>query len=575
MKQRSNKFNTGYIGLRRFDTNNTGILGVNRDYLQRGPTPYWSRPSDWLPMPEMIEGNDAVAALYGIYPGGSGATGVTASGNFVAFTLVGTTYVVDWGNGVTTRHTSGTTAQYIYYYEGISSGTLTTEGFRQVLAQAYPETTGRTFSQMFFGRRYAQAGVTLNSNYCSNMKSLKICSATTTTLDLTTPAFPIGSLVEFEYVGESGLTTGLAMFSQNFRCLKEVKGEKWTSKILNFQLMFAGCINLEKIFELNTSSGTNFTQTFQNCGKLRTVPLFNLSKATTVTSMFSGCLSLENIPSFDISRATNLGGMLAGCVRLQRAPFFNTSSATSMSGMFNGCASLQTIPLYNTSNVTNFNAMFQSCTTLYTIPLIDTSRGTDFSSMFQSCSNLEYIPNLDLRRGTNFSSMFNACTSLVSIPIINGQSGTNFNSMFFQCAALQYVPGITATLGTNFSLMFSGCSNLQTVNRLNTPSGTNFASMFNNCNAINVVPNMDVSLATTPASVAMFGFLPSLKVAALTGVTATISYSGSNLSSAALNDIFYGLGTGGTGKTITITNNWGASGCDKTIATGKGWSVTG
>lgn len=33
----------------------------------------WTRPSDWLAMPSMTEGDQKVAALYAIYPGGSGA----------------------------------------------------------------------------------------------------------------------------------------------------------------------------------------------------------------------------------------------------------------------------------------------------------------------------------------------------------------------------------------------------------------------------------------------------------------------------------------------------------------------
>ena len=47
-----------------------------------------------------------------------------------------------------------------------------------------------------------------------------------------------------------------------------------------------------------------------------------------------------------------------------------------------------------------------------------------------------------------------------------------------------------------------------------------------------------------------------------------------SLSASALNEIYTNLPTK-TGQSLTVTGNWGTSGDDPTIATAKGWTVTG
>jgi len=54
----------------------------------------------------------------------------------------------------------------------------------------------------------------------------------------------------------------------------------------------------------------------------------------------------------------------------------------------------------------------------------------------------------------------------------------------------------------------------------------------------------------------------------------SIDYTNCNLSPTALNEIYTNLGTA-TAQTITVTGNWGTTSDDPTIATAKGWTVTG
>jgi hypothetical protein len=56
------------------------------------------------------------------------------------------------------------------------------------------------------------------------------------------------------------------------------------------------------------------------------------------------------------------------------------------------------------------------------------------------------------------------------------------------------------------------------------------------------------------------------------GAAAPIALNFSGLDAAALNALFASLDTV-TGKTITVTGSVGASSCDTSIATAKGWTV--
>ncbi len=209
--------------------------------------------------------------------------------------------------------------------------------------------------------------------------------------------------------------------------------------------------------------------------------------------------------------------------------------------------SLETFSLYANS-VTDFTNMFNSCYSLTSIPLLNTAAGTTFTSMFSGCYSLTSIPLLNTAAGTNFSSMFSSCLSLVSIPLLNTAAGTNFSSMFSSCYSLTSIPLLNTAAGTNFSSMFSSCYSLTSIPLLNTAAGTTFTSMFNLC--------------------------PSISRGTLNGTAQIISYSACKLSGAALDEIYTNLATV-VGKTITVSGNWGTATDNPTIATAKGWTVTG
>jgi len=162
-------------------------------------------------------------------------------------------------------------------------------------------------------------------------------------------------------------------------------------------------------------------------------------------------------------------------------------------------------------------------------------------------AGLEQVTLLD-NAVTTFSYMFSACYSLQSIPLLDTSAGTTFSGMFQSCSSLQSIPLLDTSAGTNFSYMFQSCSSLQSIPLLDTSAGTNFTNMFQSCS--------------------------SLSQAALSGTKVSISYINCKLSADALNTIYTNLATV-TGKTIVVTGNWGVASDNPTIATAKGWTVTG
>jgi surface protein len=425
MKTRSNRLNNGYVGGNFVDTSQYGVLPINKQATSNE----WTRPTDWLPLPSMVEGDSKIAGLVAVYPGDTGSTGITASSNFVAFTVIGN-YTVDWGDGTSASYSGGVTASKQYLWEGASADTLTYDGFRQRVFQITPQ-AGAGLTQANFVAYYP--GVTLQTNYSSPILDLKISGASLAII------IPPKGMIQFEYVGNSSITTVNSMFS-NCRNLRTVIGTSWTKNCTKFNSMFNSCTSLQTVPLFNTAIVNDFTSMFSGCTSLQTVPLFNTELATIFFGMFQDCTSLKTVPLFNTARVTTFGGMFSGCTSLQTVPLFNTASAVQMGSMFKDCKCLKIVPLFNTEKVagpSGVNTMFQGCTSLQTVPLFNTALSTNFTSMFNGCVSLQTVPLFNTALSTNFSTMFQSCLSLQTVPLFNTALATSFSGMFANCASLK------------------------------------------------------------------------------------------------------------------------------------------
>jgi surface protein len=422
-----------------------GGVAVDLGGGDAGPEPY-VRPADWVALPTVLSSDQKFVGLHAVYDHES---------NFVAVNCAGA-YTVDWGDGVTENFATGVQANHNFLYANLSSGTLSTRGYRQAVVTITPQ-AGQNLTTVNLFIKHNQSGLASNG-YSTGWLDIRMAGSLISTLTIggaSTSVVRHRMLEQFEYVGTSAVVTCANKF-QNCVQLRSLIGTAWTSSV------------------------TNMTSMFSSCSSLQTVPLFNTGAVTNMTSMFSSCASLQTVP------------------------LFSTGTVTLMTSMFDSCFSLQTVPLFSTGAVTDVSSMFASCFALATVPLFNTASVTNMSSMFNSCTSLQMVPLFSTGAVTNMTSMFNGCSSLQMVPLLN-TSGV--------------------ILDANIGSIFTGCS--------------------------------------------------SLRIGALSGTKVTISYLNCLLGPAALDAIYTNLASGVVSKTITVTGNWGVATDTPSIATAKGWTVTG
>lgn len=283
---------------------------------------------------------------------------------------------------------------------------------------------------------------------------------------------------------------------------------------------------LERV-QIKRHAQTNMPYMFNSLYALREVPLFDTSNVTNMAAWFNFCYALREVPMFDTGKVTNMSQMFYSCSALREVPLFNTSKVTNMQYMFNGCSMLREVPLFNTTNVTNMSYMFNSCKSLETVPLFDTTNVTNMSYMFASCSALQSVPLFNTGKVTNMTYMFSTCTVLHTIPMFNTAAVTNMSYMF-EYSGITVVPGITGAGVT---------------------SAAGFNSIVNAC----------------------YGLI-SFQVI---GAKFSLNIGWCQLEASELNRVYTNLAAGVTGQTITVSSNPGVDADDPTIATAKGWTVTG
>lgn len=320
-----------------------------------------------------------------------------------------------------------------------------------------------------------------------------------------------------------GLDTGatstvLAIFLEQF----EYKGP---SAITALNYMFGNCYNLQSLkgsqFTANATSVSGF---LLNCNSLKILSDLNLSKVTNGTSLFANNKSLQRVSGLNLAAANPITQMFENCSALVEVTDISAPLASAATSMFNGCTSLRTVSTITAGASASFSTMFNGCSSLRTVTGLTTTSGTTFNQMFASCSSLQTVPLFDTTQGTSLFSMFDSCTSLQRIPLFNTAKGLNFSSMFSNCFALIALPALNMAAATNVSSFVAGC--------------------------------------------------PSLSSVGVVGLKIACTFSTLRLSSAELNALYGQLGTV-SGIAITVTGNYGTTADNPSIATAKGWTVTG
>lgn len=500
----------------------------------------WIRPADWLALPVVAANEQKMVGLYAVEDHPYNVATLQISG----------ACTINWGDGSASENfAAAAQAEHTYSYAALPAGTTTTKGYRQAIITVTMQ-AGQNLTSLNLGNKPAGAGST-------NMSSgwLDIEGA--------------GTLLAAIVVNATNAGTGARA-----RLLERFVWRS-TMNLTSLTNLFSGGTSIQEV-SLNTAGILNMSSMFAACHMLTTVPLFDTSTVTNFASMFSICRSLKKVPLFNTAAGTNLSSMFSGCESLQEVPLLNLVASTDISSMFNGCRSLRRVPDFNTPAAVTTNSMFFNATSLEKAPTLNTQNVTNMASMFQNCAALKEVPAYNFVKVTTAASMFSGCSSLerVGAPI-NSVALTLTNSMFQNCGALEEGPMFNTALVTTFASMFDGCSVLKKVPLYVTTAGTTFTSMFQNCTALRNIPALDLAGATGAGTLNTIFNGICLGKCDVRNAKVSFSLVSSMLTAAELNRVYTNLASGVTAQTITVTGNIGNATDDPTIATAKGWTVTG
>ena len=566
----------------------------------------WIRPSDWITYTEPLTTEQKVVGTVAVWDQES---------NYLAINITTTDasqYTVDWGDGTSANFASGVTAEKNYTWSSISAGTLTSAGYRQAVVTITPTIAGRTFNNISLSR--LPTGLVTSTNTTSPWLDVTISASNSNSIEFssssggtTTGRIPARMLENLNIVAYNGSCTFLCsdMSSlQNFNM-------RHNSSSITATSMFVNCTSL-RIAPALPALGS-VVNMFNGCSALQYVPLYNLSGTSSMQGMFSGCRSLETVPLFNTSNITNFGTLFTNCGSLKSIPNFNFSAAQLFTSTFSGCSALESFPATNTGGfLSDTSSMFNGCTSLKSVGLFNISgSGGSASSMFNGCTALETVPAFNFSQVSSVSSMFSGCTSLQSVPDFN--IGTNtiiFNNMFQNCRSLRQVPEINliaaSSVGNgNLNLGNATVGNAATSLGRAKITNNKFSQSFQNCQmGATELNEMYTSLATlNPAITNISGTGTTVTVTVgtsfirpfivgrsvtITGVdpvayniTGTVASVNNGAGTFTITNAATGTYVSGgiasitSDRTITVTGNPGVSADDPTIATNKGWVVTG
>jgi surface protein len=519
----------------------------------------WIRNPSWRALTAVGDSEEKFSGLVAVFPQGS-YLALSAAGN----------YTVDWGDGASENVNTGVTANKLYDFNDADLAntnapvTLTDAGdLVERTAHGYVNgmevrfynivsTTGLTEAQTYYvinatandfqvAATVGGSAIALSTNGSATLLPYKQAIVTVT---------PNGGTLTSININVKNTTSGLQAYETGWLDI-EVGSPNFTSITLGGTTANVRVAMCERVAVRSIGSVTSLSSLFENFRELQAVVLGNTASVTNISRMFTECSSLVTAPLFNTAAVTNMRNMFRNCRSLTVVPLYNTAAVTDMVETFNACSALTTVPLFNTASVTSMNAMFQNADCIATIPLFNTAAVTNMSNTFNACRALTAVPLFNTASVTDMNAMFVSCLSLTTVPLYNTAAVTSMQSIFNNCPSLATVPLLNTAAVTNIQSMFTGCTSLSSVPALNVSavsSSGNFTNMFNNCNSLSRIQAED------------FRF--------------TFSVANCKLGAAQLDEIYTNLPVV-VGQTITVSNNVGTTGDDPTIATAKGWTVTG
>lgn len=577
------------------------LSGVLTPNIQLEPNPSeigsfakWERPTDWLPLLAPAETEEKFKGLFAIYD---------IDTNFLAFTFEGD-YVVDWGDGSIEYFNSGEKAQHSYQWSKVAFGTLTSEGFRQVVVTVTPQ-RGNHLTSMDLSTFHDNLGLGswqyIQVPWMDIALSMPQADSGASIRFGTTDTVSMSVLERVTIVHSGGATDFSYLVEYNCRNLGEFNLFN-APYVEDFTEVFYACFNLKNVNIGDLPNVYVMDFLFQDCHSLEHVELSGLNSADSFGNIFYGCESLKSVKMSGLTSANSgLGSLMDSYTSLPHTRSLTLEDLNSVSslgssfpnfdwdlrghlkltglvnadlnsGLQNNYA-LESVELSDLENCTDAYQLFSDCYSLKTVKLNGTENLENTSYMFGSCYSLEEAPLFDTSSVQYMYDMFEFCHTLQNVPLYNTSNVVDMDYMFYYCYSLQSVPHFDTSSNEYFYDMFEGCYSLETVPLFNTSSSNgDFDTMFSDCYSLQKLPKLDVSSGTNLGNIV--SLCSCLAAAPLQGTSTDISFNGCCLSRNAILDIFNGLAN--ASATIDVSYNYGADDLtseDIAIAEGKGWTV--
>jgi hypothetical protein len=441
------------------------------------------------------------------------------------------------------------------------------------------------------------------------------------------------SCYALQSVNVSGMTavTNTTYMFQGCYSLQSVNVSGMTA-VTNTTYMFQGCYSLQSVNVSGMTAVTNTTYMFQGCYSLQSVNVSGMTAVIIATYMFQSCLSLQSVNVSGMTAVTNTTRMFQSCYALQSVNVSGMTAVTNATQMFTYCYSLQSVNVSGMTGVNTATSMFQDCFSLQSVTATNfASAASSLSagSMFLVCEQLINIllPNakvtqlglmgqsgkLDNLATISFSplSTFSGTAPQLDVSYTT-LTAAQLNAIFAQLpnnmAKTINITGCTGETLVTHPVTGTGLAPTITTVPMTTTTGLT-AGMEIVGTGLNTPPPATATIATSLINSAAHG-IPNgtlvyfTSVGAVTGITINTSYfvvnGAANTFQVSLTSGGAAITFGGTGSVVTMyygnviqTVNAGvsvvvlipasvtgspsttSSTCLHSLATGKGWTITG
>lgn len=530
----------------------------------------WVRPAGWEAMPAISPSEEKICILVHVYENDA---------NPIAFYVTGN-YTVDWGDGTSTENfASSATAGHNYDWSSLSALTELPSGARQSIITITPQ-GGASLTGFFWQTLLAPYNVTAYYQHPAvEMKISMPNGVGTSPPSRNTNTFTTGNLQRVEYVNV-GSFTGFQICAYNQNLKEVVFPADWVPTSL-YQAFYQSGITDWPFTGIDLDSVATAYQCFNGCANLRSVPDFSMLAATTVEAMFANCDTLTTVGNVTFGSLTSSGArnVFSGCYGLRTVGIVDLGgSSTYPSSMFQSCHALVSVEaLVNWHNVLYMDGLFSNCYSLQYAPPCDIDIANSFSikignAWFNGCRNLREIPDWNWEGMLATPSLFSYCRALEEV-VFNCSTLTSMAQCFQYCSNLRKVSGTAFNSNiTSYASTFLSCYSLQEVpDPFPTDACTNMSQAFQNATNISVLNFTSLALCSNFSN---WLSVSALKVLSCTAGPAVSHSIAEHMVDDAMLDAWY-TALPAAVATITVTDCIGTGTDTPSIATGKGWTVTG